>query len=421
MLMRVLLMLPLLCSVGRGTVWGQGDRTCRPELVSVGGIGRSFQVAGGVHQFANGGVFARCIGQSTTVHADSVAWYSERDRMDFTGSVRFGDSSVTLESDRASYYTKDERLEAFGNVRLVNLETGSVLTGPRLTYYRDVEGVRDTSEVFATGRPRVEYRGSVDTTGSPYVIVADRVRLKGEGGAWVGGSVTIDRDDFAARGDSARLDADAGRGFLVGNAEAAGRDSASYVLRGRRIAFRLDANRLRWLQAQQEAEATSNDWQLTGDTIEFVLANDLIQRGAAWGDSIRPEAVSLQQTITADSLAIDAPDQVLTEVRGIGDGLARTRPDSGTVAEDWLAGDTVVARFDSTDSGGRTLAWLLAIGEARAFYHVYEDSTRTGLPAINYARGRRITVTFRNDLLERVDIVDAADGVYLEPPGVKRP
>ena len=38
------------------------------------------------------------------------------------------------------------------------------------------------------------------------MIVADRVRFKGNDRLWAGGKVTIDRSDFAARGDSLRLD-----------------------------------------------------------------------------------------------------------------------------------------------------------------------------------------------------------------------
>ena len=38
-----------------------------------------------------------------------------------------------------------------------NLKTGSTLTGPALDYYRVVKGVRDTLEMYSTGRPRIEY------------------------------------------------------------------------------------------------------------------------------------------------------------------------------------------------------------------------------------------------------------------------
>jgi lipopolysaccharide export system protein LptA len=392
---------------------------CQLELVSVGGIGRQIAVMGGVHSFAAGGVFARCVGQPTTMRADSVAWYSERDRMDFTNAVEFRDSTMRLNADRATYYASDERLEAFGNVRLVNRETGSVLSGPRLTYYRDAPAVRDSAEIFAVGRPHVEYRSTTDSTMQPYVIVADRVRLRGET-AWAGGQVTIDRDDLAARGDSAELHTGAGTGLLLGDAEAVGQDSSDYRLVGKRIDFLLERDELRWLRSQDEASASSSDWQIAGDTVEFDVARDRVQGGRAWGTMLRPRAVSDQHTIEADSLELDAPEQVLTEVRAFGQALAASGGDTLTGETDWLAGDSLTARFEDAESGGRVLREMRAVGNGRAFYHIYPEG-REGVAAINYVRGRIITVRFTDDALDRVDVVDAADGIYLEPPRKPKP
>ena len=387
--------------------------TCNPELIRSGGMGISTEMPGGFHQFLSGGVLMRCRGESTEMEADSVAWYSDRQRVDFTGNVQFRDSTLTLDSDRASYYMRDERLEAFGNVRLENKETGSVLVGSRLTYFRAVPGVRETTEMFAINRPTVEYRSETDPEADPYVIVADRIRLRGDKASWAGGDVTIDRENFSASGDSSLLDTGVGEGFLIGGARMAGRDSASYTLVGHRIDFRMIDNRVNWIQSRDSAVATSADWEMIGDTIEFELDNDLIQRGSAWGTSTRPQAVSDDQRITADSLIVDTPDQILTEVRGIGNGHAMTQTDS-VEASDWIAGDTVVASFGEQDTG-RGLTMLAALGSARSFFHIFDDSTEVGLPAINYARGREITVRFENGELDRVDVMDG-DGVYLEPP-----
>lgn len=410
-------------------VQAQETGSCRIELVSVGGTGRRVELGPGrVHQFASGGVSARCIGQPTTMRADSVAWYSELARLDFVGRVRFRDSTATLDASRASYFTADERLEAFGQVRLVNRETGSVLTGPHLSYRRAVPGVRDTTELYATERPTVHYRSAADTAAPPYVIVGNRVRLRGAMRAWAGGAVTVTREDFRAKADSAALDNERGTGVLVGQAEAAGRDSAGYTIRGRRIAFRLTDHKLSWVQAQQDAWATSADWRVAGDTVEFQVANDLVQGGGAWSDTARARATSARHTITADSLAIDSPDQVLTEVRGFGiaRALSRVEPpntsqDSAAPAQDWMMGDTLIARFGDTSAGGRALVLLQAWGDARAFYHIVGGTAAPGVPAINYSRGTRITARFRDEVLETVDVVGAADGVYLEPPNRRPP
>jgi hypothetical protein len=349
------------------------------------------------------------------MYADSVAWYGDLNRMDFVGSVRFRDSTVALDAERATYYPGDERIDAFGSVRLVNRLTGSVLEGPRLTYWREAAGLRAASELFSSGRPRVSYHSPGAQTAEPYAIVGDRVRLRGRSEAWAGGSVTIRRSTLDAQGDSAQLDLERGGGALTGRAAASGGDTSGYRVEGSRIDFRLTGGSVTWVQARGRARARSADWHVVGDTIEFTVAHDLIQAGGAWGDSILPQAVSRTHTIAADSLALDAPDQVLTEVRGYGRARATARDTLGA-RDDWMTGDTVVARFDDAGAGERQLSRLEARSNARALYHVY-DAANPGLPpAINYARGRRITARFRDGGgLDRVDVIDAADGVYLEP------
>jgi hypothetical protein len=350
-----------------------------------------------------------------------VAWYSELDRLDFVGAVQFRDSTTLLDANSARYFPRDERLEAYGGVHLEDQNTGSILEGENLTYYRIAPGVRDTSELYATRRPRVEYRDPSAQTPEPYVIRGDRVRLKGQGRAWAGGRVTIDRRDFTAYGDSAALDLDRGDGIMVGQAQATGKDSLSYTLSGSSIAFRLTDGEMTWVQARENAQADSEEWLAMGDTIEFALADDQIQGGNVWGTSRRPRAVSASQTIVGDSLAIDAPNQRLSEIRGFGSAVATTGRDSGSADPDWITGDTLVARFDSSDGGRRVLVMVRAAGSARAYYHVYPQEGEEGPPAINYARGQIITARFSDDELDRVDIVEQADGIYLEPLVRRRP
>ncbi len=403
----------LTLSLATGAV-AQVSRTCTPELASSGGQGRSVDVGRGrYHQFVSGGVRIVCIGQATTVDADSLAWYQDLNRLDFVGRVRFRDATAQLEASSARYYPGDERLEAFGEVRLEDEQSRSLLTGPNLTYYRTAPGIRDTTEMFATRRPTVEYRPAGGDPEDPYMIRGERVRLKGEGLAWAGGEVTIDRVAFSAQADSASLDLGQGLGDLFRQAEARGTDSTSYTIRGEHIAFRIEDGDLSWVQAERDAEAISESWTALGDTIEFTIADNKIQAGGVWGDVTRSVAQSALQTIQADSLAIDAPNQVLSEVRAYGAARAKTMPDS-TKEEDWIEGDTVIARFGDLETGSRGLIMLDAAGDARAFYRVYGEDPEQR-PAINYSRGRRIMVYFRNEALDRVDIVEEADGVFLEP------
>ena len=64
----------------------QQTRTCLVQLDSVGGAGRSLELKPGVfHQFGGGGVWAHCKGEQTKMKSDSVAWYSDVDRVDLIG------------------------------------------------------------------------------------------------------------------------------------------------------------------------------------------------------------------------------------------------------------------------------------------------------------------------------------------------
>jgi lipopolysaccharide export system protein LptA len=347
--------------------------------------------------------------------SDSVAWYEDRAQADMVGRVNFNDSTVRLEAQRAVYFMRDDRLEAYGQVRLTNLRTGTVLTGPNLTYFRRT-ALRDTTELRATQRPRVEYRAEGDSAGAePYVINGDRIRFKGNSLAWSAGSVTVDRSDLSARSDSARLDLGGGTGDFVGHAEVKGRGESGYTLAGRTVTYRQEDGELRWVQARENAEATSAEWRLVADTIEFDLADRQIQGGRAWGGTPRPRAASLAYTISADSIALDAPAQRLKEVRGFGHGHAESRNDSARAEPDWMAGDTLVAHFDSTAFGTTALSRLVARGNARALYRVPDPARPGGPPGITYSRGTHIAARFTPVGLERVDVIGKGDGLYLEP------
>lgn len=409
----------VLCSIPAAVTRAQEPAGCRVQLDSVGGMGRYEEIRPGVvRQYGGGGVWASCRNQRTAIYADSVAWYSDLARVDFFGRTRFEDSTVLLHADRASYYTRDERLEAYGMVRLVNLRTGTELRGPNLKYWRAIEGRRDTSELWASDRPTVWYREPQEPGDSappePYVIVGERVRLKGEERAWAAGSVTVTRSDLMAAGDSAELDLDRGTGLLLGGARIEGKGEQVYTLGGERIRFRLEERRLRWVQAQGGARAASEDWELEADTVEFYVENQRIQYGGAWGRAARPRAASSSYTIEADSLAIETPDQQLREIRGFGKALALAHRQQDDREPDWVAGDTLVARFDTTSSGERAMRELDARGHARAYYRVYQEDGRT-LAGINYSRGARIKALFDDGTLHRVHVMGQGDGIYLEP------
>jgi hypothetical protein len=415
------MMTMLLLAAVQGVAPPAPGRPCVLEIDSIGGLYREVQIGPNVkNSFAGGGVLAHCRGTSSMVSADSFAHLGAPDRLDLVRNVRIRDTSLALDATTASYFLKDERLEAHKDVVAVNRQTGSVLRGPNVTYYRAVQGRRDTTEMFATGRPTIDYHSARDTT-EPYVVVADRVHFKGDDRFWGGGRVTIDRSDLAIRADSVLLDERAGLSVLVGNPRIEGKGGDAYALTGRRIELDLDGRDVRRARALGSGTATGSDWRLNADTIHLTIDERRVQHVDAWGDSTRPRAVSTETTVRGDSLALDMPDQVLEELRAFGNAHSTSARDpsaDSAVGDDWMSGDTLVARFASVpaDTGSRPrseLRRLRAVGHARALLHLRKAGAQRCWSR-NYSRGQQIDVTMRADSVEQVLVTGQADGVQLE-------
>ena len=422
----------------------RADTSGRPCKVIIDSVGRQTQQvevrAGETNVFAGGGVLAHCDGTSSTLASDSVAWFAGVGRFDMIGQrnpVHIRDTAITLDATTAAYFLRQERLEAHKNVVAVNRNSGSVLRGPNLTYYRAVKGVRDTLEMYASSRPTIEYRASTDSgAGEPYVIVADRVRFKGNDRMWGGGQVTIDRSDFAARGDSMQLDQAAGFAVLVGKPRVEGKSARPYTLTGIRIELGLRGRDIRLVKALGDGVATGADWRLTADTIHLHVDHKKLQQAFAWGpkDSVRAHAVSTLNTIRADSLALDVPEEVLTEARAFGHAYSTskkeparkestrkesTKKDSTVTSEvNWFAGDSLTARWtqvpDSAGTPRSKLDRLIARGSARSFTYLASQHDTTG-PSLNYSRGKVIDCGLKGGTVDRCTVTGRADGVQLEP------
>ncbi len=147
-----------------------------------------------------------------------------------------------------------------------------------------------------------------------------------------------------------------------------------------------------------------------------------MQGGSAWGGDTtsQPRAVSSTNQITADSLAIDSPNQELKELRGYGSARANSVRDSLDEEPDWIVGDTLTAKFNETEFEQRYLDTLVAVGRAAAFYRVYSLAGGDA-PDINYSRGDQITAIFTVLGLRTVHVRGATDGVHLERRRRNRP
>ena len=350
--------------------------------------------------------------------------------MEFIGQVNYEDSITTQTATRGTYHRDGDRWEARGKVHTQNKRDSSTIDGPSLDYFRAVPGSRDTVELYAISRPTIRSftTDSAGHRGEPYVIIADRVRLRGNSRTWAAGTVQIDRSDFAARSDSLYLDSGSGsEGVLIGNPLMQGLGKDSFRLTGTRIHLDLDRQAVTYVKALGDGHAVSRQLDLVGDTIGLDLDKQKLIQTVAWGDSIRPRALTTDYEIQGDSVAFDTPDQQLREVRSFRRAWVGGKIDTLTKERDWMTGDTVVATFVTGDSAGvqrTTLGELAARGKARSYYRLANKKSPMGLPSIDYTRGDRITVLMKRGALRGVDevrIFGNVDGVHIEPAPVAAP
>ena len=381
-------------------------------------------VGGGYDTYGGGGNWSHCREQPTTMYADSVAWFPERNLLYLIGHVHFHDSLSLLDADRVTYWVGQEHMFAEGDVYTKNLHTGTDLHGPNLDYYRAAPPIRDTLEIRAHQRPTIHFYSAKRTEAAdtePFVVVADRVRMLGDDRMWGGGSLTINRSDMAAAGDSGQLDLTRDYGALVGQPQVNGTGSDGFHLKGMLITFTLTpAHEIRHVVSKDSADARGPDWHLVADTLDMTLDSGKVQLAEAWGKHRRPNAVSGLHTIVADSLDIHMPAQLVRLVWAYGNARTVTR-DSASPNEDWITGDTLRADFavlhDSVTGKAKSdLQHLTSFGSARALYHVdATDTTVKNRKGVNYSRGRRIDIATVASKVQTVDVVGQVDGVYLEP------
>ena len=374
--------------------------------------------------FVGGGVDIACPSKEVTLTSDSLESYGDDGRLLLFGRVRYNEPRLSLTSDFLTYDQRDERVFAHGNVN-TKLPNGSTLRGPAAEYFRAVAGVRTVARINATSRPTVTIAPR-DTTGRdtvPTTVVANNILMLGDSLVYAGGQVEVTREDVLAKSDSMALDSERELTILLKGPSIEGRRDRPYTLRGQRIELLGRDKQLRSVISMGFANATSEDMVLMSDTIHLMVEKDLLQRAVAWGPT-RARAASAQQNLIADSIDVLLPNQRIREMHAVRGAAAEGRPDTTRFradTTDWLRGDTVVARFDTTvtrDSASKArLRELVARGKARSFYHMAPADTSVHRPAINYVTGREITVFFENKV-SRVTVLDRASGVYLEPKPV---
>jgi hypothetical protein len=345
----------------------------------------------------------------------------------FIGNFRYEDEQARVTSDFGTYYRDDERWEARGNVVYLDRRDGSRLEGPSVNYHRRGRGAREQEEAYADQRPRLTLvpRDSAGGPPEPYIVVADRLRTRGQDQMWAGGAVTIDRSDLRGRSDSLELDTGrAGTGALIGRAEIRRAAEDSFALTGRRIDLTLEREELTGVTGRDSAALRSRDLDLVADAIRLSLARRKVVQSLAWGTTRKPVALADAYQVRADSLAVDTPDEALKELRAFGNAWVGLRPDTAQGERDWLAGTRIIAQFEPTMKNGRrqsVLSRIEAVNAARSFFRQAAPQAG-GRPTINYSTADRIVLTMEpgdSAKVRRVDMSGRVNGAQLTPDTIR--
>jgi hypothetical protein len=385
--------------------------------------------SGQYNAYQGGGVTYYCVGQNNTLKADSAEYYGDLNVLYLIGNVHYSEPRVKVDSRRMTYWKNEERLLAEGDV-VSTLPSGTTLRGPRAEYYRAIPAVRPRTMLIANGRPTISLV-QVDSTGKkqpPVDVKADRVTMEADSLVYAGGSVDISRPDLHATGDSAFMDSGTELARLMRGPVIEGKADRPFTLTGTTIDVHSRQRQLERVVSLGNARAVSEDLDLRSDTIDLRVTRNKLEQAYAWGAN-GARAISPTQLITADSLDVRLPGQRIREVFAVKHAFAQSDPDSTkirTKERDWLRGDTIVARFDSVFAPGDTsskpqLVQLVARGGAQSFYHVAISGAPIDKPAVNYVRGKAITVTMANRQVQRVTVTEKASGVYVEPVLARAP
>jgi hypothetical protein len=378
--------------------------------------------------FTGGNVVARCPAQNLVLRADSLESYGDDGRIIFIGNADYSEPRLKLKAETITYFQREERVLAVRNVR-ATLPSGSTLRGPQVEFLRAIPRVRPQQSATAIGRPTVTLveRDPQGRAQPPVEVTGTAIYLRGDSIVSAVGQVVVVRPELTATGDSLYANSGTGLLRLMRNPKITGTKGRPFTLVGETVDLLSRQRKLDRVVAMSAAEANSEDLNLKSDTIDLRVSQDRLQRAIAWGRS-RAHATSPTQSMLADSIDVRMPNQRVREIYAVRGASAEGAPDTTkfrTTEKDRLTGDTIIARFDTVATRDTTskprIRELVAIGArtslATSLQHMPPRDTSLCVPAINYVRGRLITVSFDSSRVSTVTVrdQDQAGGLYVEP------
>jgi lipopolysaccharide export system protein LptA len=399
---------------------------CQLQFASDRALNSQRLPSGQRNVFTGGNVVARCPAQDLVLRSDSLESYGDDGRIVFIGHADYTEPRLKLKADNITYFQRDERLLALQNVR-ATLPTGSTLRGPQVEFLRAIPRVRPQQSATATGRPTVSLveRDAQGKAQPPVEVTGNNIYLQGDSIVSAVGQVVVVRPELTATGDSLFVNTGEGLLRIMRTPKITGTKGRPFTLVGETIDLLSRRRKLERVLAKSAAVANSEDLEMRSDTIDLRVTDDLLQRAIAWGPS-RARATSATQTMVADSIDVLLPRQRIRELIAVRRASAEGAADTTrfrTTEKDRLTGDTILAHFDTAASADTTrkprIRQLVAIANvgslATSLQHLPPRDSSVCVPATNYVRGRRITVSFDSAKVSTVTVDQKADGIYLEP------
>jgi lipopolysaccharide export system protein LptA len=371
--------------------------------------------------FQGGGVTYHCEGQDNTLQADSAEYYGDQKVLYLIGNVHYTEPRAKVDSERMTYFQIEDRIRAEGNVN-VRTQTGTTIKGPVMDYYRATP--TRLARTIATGRPHmaIAQKETPNSKPEPIDVVSNTLVSEGDNLVYASGNVEVTRPDLVAKSDSAFLDGQREFARLMRTPSVQSKKGRPFTLTGGVIDLYSRNRNLERVVATPTGHVLSQDLELAADSVDLRVLQNQLQRVIAWGRKSRATALSPERRVVADSIDAQMPGQRLREVRAIGNAFANSDPDTTrfvSTERDWMKGDSVIAEFDSIAPGDTVskpqAKRIVANGNASSFYQLAGNGKMKGPPNLNYVRGRVITVSFLNKTVDKVDVLDQASGVYLEP------
>ena len=403
------------------------------------------------------------------IWADSSISYAATGLDHLIGNIRFLDNAGELRADEARYFSEQGRLQASGNVFVQDTLEGFTIENGDLVYLRPTDFRKDAEITVSVTddlsrphailfmRPEETLEApEEDSLDVPYTVEGDRIFLRGGSYFYSVGDVMIERDSILAFADSAEYDGDAETVHLAGSAKV---ETPNYNLVGKTIDMVLEANSLNTIAAHEEALLNGDDLTINSPEISLYMDDGLLNRLVAFSipnedgspsrSSIpQPVAVGEDFELTADSLDISLPDEVLENIFAAGRARSiSSARDSLNVdllpeiaKSDWLEGDTVIVTFEANtpapSEGGATtdtsepepdyrIERIVAKVGARSLYRLTPSDTTAlpgiDAPAIHYVTGDEITIIMDEGEADRLEVQGRTRGFHLEPLPLSEP